>query len=68
MKDFLKTLSRFCIIVYFSASIVCFIAGISNKISDQNYPQYRQDCKIHTRAGYFFPAYRLGCYLGERVE
>lgn len=54
--------------LYLILSCAAIVGGIIDKKADERYPTSPQSCKTHTRIGLLFPAYKLGCYLGETVE
>ena len=62
MKEFLKDISYGTTMIYFIVSAIVLVIGVMDSTHS-----YRGDCKKVKRIHYVFPAYKLGCWLGEEI-
>jgi len=59
-------LSFYTVMIYLFISMFVLLEGYKDKGNEQ-YNQY--ECQKHDRVTtYIFPAYKLGCWLGEEVK
>jgi len=67
-KYIAATLLSILLGVYIFASLIFFTSGYDDKVRHQLYN--REDkCSFQTRMTvYVFPSYKLGCWLGERIN
>lgn len=59
----MKSFAQVILFVYCVFSLLTLSFGYSDQTSSSS-----RACEYKTRGSKLFPAYRLGCYLGERIE